>query len=117
MKLTWTIGLLLPVLAGCGLVVTPKPTDEVVAAADEPAKEKAPAGGGVGMFGGTIARNLVNLNEKGILDDFAIEEKRNDKIVTTARNVKWIAKTGNKAYGGPVIAGGRIFIGTNNERP
>jgi outer membrane protein assembly factor BamB len=65
----------------------------------------------VPMFGGTPARNMANLVEKNILDNFAVRPKGKEK------NVKWVAALGNKAYGGPVIAGGRIFVGTNNERP
>ncbi len=71
----------------------------------------------VAMFGGSPSRNLVNLTEKNILDDFAIEKRQNNKVVRPAKNVKWVAALGNKAYGGPVIAGGRIFVGTNNEKP
>jgi outer membrane protein assembly factor BamB len=33
------------------------------------------------------------------------------------KNVKWVAKLGSKAYGGPTIAGGRIFVSTNNSSP
>ena len=33
------------------------------------------------------------------------------------KNVKWIADLGTKAYGGPIVSGGKIFIGTNNNVP
>src|SRR5262249_39307366 len=33
------------------------------------------------------------------------------------KNIKWIAKLGSKAYGGPIIAGSKIVIGTNNDNP
>lgn len=32
-----------------------------------------------------------------------------------AKNVKWSAKLGNRAHGGPVISGGLIWVGTNNQ--
>jgi len=32
----------------------------------------------------------------------------------TTKNVKWIAKLGSQTYGNPVIAGGKVFVGTNN---
>jgi outer membrane protein assembly factor BamB len=32
-------------------------------------------------------------------------------------NVKWVARLGNQTYGSPVVAGGRVFVGTNNEAP
>jgi outer membrane protein assembly factor BamB len=62
------------------------------------------------MFGGTVSRNMVDLKEKGILDTFS--NKKGKEV-----NVKWVARLGDLAYGGPVVAGGRIFVGTNNEVP
>lgn len=73
--------------------------------------ESKPTRNDVAMFGGSPARNLVNLVEKNIIDDFAVRPAGKEK------NVKWNAKLGSRAYGGPVIAGGRIFVGTNNESP
>jgi outer membrane protein assembly factor BamB len=35
----------------------------------------------------------------------------------TTKNVKWVAKLGSQAYGNVVVAGGKVFIGTNNENP
>jgi outer membrane protein assembly factor BamB len=35
----------------------------------------------------------------------------------TKANVKWVARLGSRAYGGPVVAGGKVFVGTNNEAP
>lgn len=37
--------------------------------------------------------------------------------LSTAKNVKWAAKLGSQAYGNVVVAGGKVFIGTNNEYP
>ena len=34
--------------------------------------------------------------------------------VETGRNIKWVAHLGSTAYGTPVVAGGRVFVGTNN---
>jgi outer membrane protein assembly factor BamB len=58
------------------------------------------------MFGGTNDRNMVNLKDKNIPDKFDPEK---DAI--------WKAELGSKAYGGPVIASGRVYVGTNNARP
>lgn len=33
-----------------------------------------------------------------------------------AKNIKWVARLGGQTYGTPVIAGGRVFVGTNNQR-
>src|SRR5439155_22735554 len=36
--------------------------------------------------------------------------------VKTKKNVKWMAELGSQSYGNPVVAGGMVFVGTNNER-
>ena len=35
----------------------------------------------------------------------------------TKKNVKWVADLGSQTHSTPVIAGGRVFIGTNNANP
>lgn len=35
----------------------------------------------------------------------------------TGKNVKWVANLGNEAHSTPVIAGGRVLMGTNNSEP
>lgn len=60
------------------------------------------------MFGETPARNMVNLVDKNVLTEFDVKNNT---------NVKWVAKLGSRAYGGPVVVGRRIFVGTNNEAP
>lgn len=60
------------------------------------------------MYGGTPSRNLVNLVAKGLPTEWDIEKPT---------NIKWVASLGSKAYGGPVVSGGRVFIGTNNQNP
>src|SRR5262245_7790618 len=58
------------------------------------------------LFGGTVARNLVNTFEHGIPDNWD---------AASGKNIKWSADLGSKAYGGPIVVGGKIFIGTNND--
>jgi len=53
---------------------------------------------------------MVNAIDKDIPTDWSIAEGKR-------KNIKWVAQLGNKAYGGPVIAGGKIFVGTNNASP
>ena len=60
------------------------------------------------MFGGTISRNMANPTEKNIPDDWSVKKGKE-------KNIKWSARLGSMAYGGPVVAGGKIFVGTNNE--
>ena len=74
------------------------------AAGDKPGKSDSP------MFGGTPQRNMVNTIDKNVPIDFSIEPGKE-------KNVKWSALLGNKAYGGPVIADGRVYVGTNNANP
>ncbi len=35
----------------------------------------------------------------------------------TGENVRWSAAVGSVSYAGPVVAGGKVFVGTNNARP
>jgi outer membrane protein assembly factor BamB len=56
-------------------------------------------------------RNLVNLTDKNISLDFSFEEDKEMGLV-------WKARLGKMAsYGGPVVAGGKVFVCTNNENP
>ncbi len=57
------------------------------------------------MWGGTPDRNMVS-QMKGLPVDWDIKTKK---------NVKWVADLGSQSYGNPVVAGGMIFVGTNNE--
>ena len=61
------------------------------------------------MFGGTQRRNMVNTGAKDLPVTWSVDEGSKD--------VKWASDLGSKAYGGPVIAGGKIFVGTNNMKP
>ncbi len=62
------------------------------------------------LYGGSVQRNLVNLNEKGLPTSWSVKEG-------AEKNVKWSIPLGSKAYGGPIVAGGKIWIGTNNDVP
>src|SRR5262249_35848292 len=62
------------------------------------------------MFGGGPSRNWANSFAKGILTDWSVKEGEE-------KNVKWSAQLGNTSYGGPIVAGDKVFVGTNNEKP
>ncbi len=62
------------------------------------------------MYGGTPSRNMVNTSAKGLPIEWDVDAKK-------PVNIKWVANLGSKAYGGPIIAGGRVIIGTNNQNP
>src|SRR5688500_18313740 len=77
-------------------------------------REPVPAGGlaktssDAPMFGGSPSRNMVNLVDKNIPTTWNIEEGKQ-------KNIKWVANLGSRAYGGPVVAGGKIYVGTNQK--
>src|SRR4051812_41476445 len=64
-----------------------------------------PGGGSWPMWGGTPDRNMVSAM-KGIPTTWDVKTKK---------NVKWVADLGSQSYGNPVVAGGMVFVGTNNE--
>src|SRR4030095_15671320 len=64
-----------------------------------------PGSGDWPMWGGTPDRNMVS-NMKGLRASWNIEKKT---------NVKWVSAIGSQSYGNPVVAGGTVFLGTNNE--
>src|SRR6266851_2894095 len=57
------------------------------------------------MWGGTPDRNMVS-NMKGLPSEWDVKTKK---------NVKWVADLGSQSYGNPVVAGGQVYVGTNNE--
>jgi hypothetical protein len=71
------------------------------------------------MFGGTPARNMVNLDEKLTAFPLAGPNWDDDKAAKPWEDewVLWQAHLGSRSYGGPDVAGGKVFVGTNNERP
>lgn len=62
------------------------------------------------MFGGTSTRNLVAPFEKNLPATWDVDPKKR-------KNIKWVANLGSRSYGGPIVADGRIFVGTNNLPP
>jgi hypothetical protein len=59
-------------------------------------------------------------DEKNVPDHFDPGKKKagSEEIdMSTTKNVKWVVKLGSQTYGGVVIGGGKILIGTNNESP
>jgi outer membrane protein assembly factor BamB len=57
------------------------------------------------MFGNTPSRNMVS-SETGLPASWD---------PASGENVLWSQPLGTQAYGGPVVYGGKIFVGTNNE--
>lgn len=57
------------------------------------------------MWGGTPDRNMVS----------PMKNAPTSWDLNTKRNIKWVATLGSQTYGNPTVAGGKIFVGTNNE--
>src|SRR3954466_4124620 len=57
------------------------------------------------MWGGTADRNMVS-SMKGLPTSWDVKTKK---------NVKWVSTLGSQSYGNPVVAGGQVYVGTNNE--
>ncbi len=69
------------------------------------------------QYGQRHTRNQIS-DEKGLADDFKPGRRQSgtkEVLLDTARNVRWAARTGSETYGGPIVAGGRVYIGTNNS--
>ena len=64
-----------------------------------------PGSGDWPMWGGTPDRNMVS-NMKGLPSSWDVAKKT---------NIKWVSTLGSQSYGNPVVAGGQVYIGTNNE--
>ena len=57
------------------------------------------------MWGFTPSRNLVS-------DETNLPEKWDPE---TGLNIKWRASLGSQTYAGPILIGGKVFVGTNNQ--
>jgi len=64
-----------------------------------------PGNGDWPMWGGTPDRNMVS-SQKGMPTSWDVKTKK---------NIKWVAALGSQSYGNAVVAGGQVYVGTNNE--
>ena len=64
-----------------------------------------PGSGDWPMWGGTPDRNMVS----------GVKNMPVKWDVKTGENVKWVAALGSQSYGNTVVAGGQVYVGTNNE--
>jgi outer membrane protein assembly factor BamB len=70
-------------------------TNYRAAAADQP------------QWGEAWSRNMLSA-EKGLPDSFDPK---------TGKNIEWTAQLGTESHSTPIVAGGRVYIGTNNGAP
>src|SRR5262245_15799373 len=83
------------------------PCDPAASLAQDHADKAAPSWP---MFGGSPGRNMVNPFERKVPADWRVEEGKR-------KNVKWVAELGDRAFGSPVVAHGKVFVATNNANP
>ena len=93
------------------------PAAALVSVKEHAAPEKVlEAGGDWPQWGGTRMRNNVP-NVKNLPKDWHIgkfDRRTGEWDKTKAKNIKWYANLGSQTYGNPVVAGGQVFVGTNN---
>jgi outer membrane protein assembly factor BamB len=72
------------------------------------------------QWGERWTRNMAS-SETGLPKTFSLGERDPDDQdcvdMSTTENVRWIASLGSRVYSSPVVAEGRILIGTNNDAP
>ena len=59
------------------------------------------------MWGGTLSRNMVSVET----------DLPNEWNIADGTHVRWVARLGAMTSGNPVVAGGQVFVGTNNDHP
>ncbi|MGB0759323.1 MAG: PQQ-binding-like beta-propeller repeat protein [Rubripirellula sp.] len=74
------------------------------------------SGGDWPQWGGTRERNntpgVKNLPLEWNIGKF--DRRSGDWDNTKAKNIRWYSNLGSQTYGNPVIAGGQVYVGTNN---
>ena len=68
------------------------------------------------MLGGTPSRNMVN-PAAGSLSHVFPKGGEDGRTPVPGTRVKWKAATGGWLFAQPVVAGGKVLIGTNNDNP
>ncbi|MBI4663471.1 MAG: PQQ-binding-like beta-propeller repeat protein [Verrucomicrobia bacterium] len=72
------------------------------------------------QWGGTsLGRNMYS-SAKGLpdrLDAGKLKSGTEEVDLATTKNVMWADKIGSQSYGNTTVAGGKIFVGTNNDSP
>lgn len=104
---------------------TPAAGEEEVdlAPGGEPAATDAELEANVGVgpkdwpqWGGSKKRNNVP-HDANIVTEWEpgkFDRKTGEWKKETSKNVKWVARVGSQTYGNPVIANGKVVVGTNN---
>lgn len=89
--------------------LTANQTQLALAEGNSPSASEGKTTGDWPMWGGSIDRNMVNATT-GIDTSFLPPSEEHPQGV----NHVWTAELGSQSYGNPVVADGRIYVGTNN---
>ncbi len=71
-------------------------------------------------WGGKDPGRNMYTEVKGLPAEFTpgkFKPNSEDIDLSTTKNVKWVVKLGSQTYGNPVVANGKILVGTNNATP
>ena len=71
------------------------------------------------QWGGSQNRNMYS-PAKGLPAQFGevqFKDATDEIDRSSMKNLKWVSKLGSQSYGNVTIAGGKVFVGTNNENP
>jgi outer membrane protein assembly factor BamB len=81
-----------------------------------PAAQATHGPGDWNQWGGDSLRNntpeATNIPTEWSIGQF--DRKTGKWNPETAENIKWVAQLGSQTYGNPVVANGRVYVGTNN---
>src|ERR1044071_571198 len=71
------------------------------------------------QWGGTQHRNMYSPEKRlpAVVNPGKYKQGTEDVDLKTTKNVRWVAKLGSQSYGNVVVAGGKVFVGTNNDNP
>lgn len=92
--------------SGCLAILCAAGAVRVGSAADQP------------QWGQRYSRNMVS-RERGLPDWFDPGERDGQGNIdpSSTANVKWVVRLGNMTYSTPVVAEGKIFVGSDNDVP
>jgi outer membrane protein assembly factor BamB len=81
-----------------------------------PQADADPTGGEWPAWGRDGSNNMVS-PAVGVPSDFTSGTFTGDGGIEGAQHLKWVVEMGSQAYGTATVHGGRVFVGTNNEKP
>ncbi len=100
-----------------GAAVDAQPAKDPLAVVDKNANAQLKPGDWA-MWGGSPFRNNVPVTTAEIPIEWQIGDIDSRTGVwdsASSENIRWVAQLGSQTYGNPVVAGGRVFVGTNNS--